>query len=185
MRIVQRTLRTPFGTVTIVWNGDDACPRVLRIFLSGEVVTSVERARNAFGLAEEASCAAVDRLADDIARFLDGDAVSFDAGLCAFERCRAFQRIVLDTERRIPRGRVSTYAAIAAEAGSPGAARAAGTALARNPFPLVVPCHRAVRTDGSLGGFQGGLAMKRRLLEFEGVGFTLAGKAGQGYFHQF
>jgi len=51
-----------------------------------------------------------------------------------------------------------------------------GRALATNPFPLVIPCHRAVRSDGSLGGYQGGIGMKRKLLEMEGVQFKPSGK---------
>jgi len=58
-----------------------------------------------------------------------------------------------------------------------------GNALATNPFPLIVPCHRAVRSDGSLGGFQGGPAMKRALLEREGIAFDRAGRAAVPRFH--
>jgi methylated-DNA-[protein]-cysteine S-methyltransferase len=58
----------------------------------------------------------------------------------------------------------------------PRAARAVGTALARNPFPVIIPCHRAIRGDGTLGGFGGGLKMKRALLEMEGVRFDRYGK---------
>ncbi|HHX40651.1 MAG TPA: methylated-DNA--[protein]-cysteine S-methyltransferase, partial [Armatimonadetes bacterium] len=57
----------------------------------------------------------------------------------------------------------------AAQAGYPGAARAAGSALARNPVPLLIPCHRVVRADGGLGGYLAGLSWKRRLLALEGV----------------
>jgi methylated-DNA-[protein]-cysteine S-methyltransferase len=68
----------------------------------------------------------------------------------------------------IPYGRVVTYAELAAAAGSPRAVRAAGNAMARNPIPIVVPCHRVVRTGGGLGGYGGGLDVKRWLLELEG-----------------
>ena len=60
--------------------------------------------------------------------------------------------------------------------GIPGGARAVGMALASNPFPLVIPCHRVIRTDGSLGGFGGGLKMKKKLLGIEGVAFNEKGK---------
>ena len=76
----------------------------------------------------------------------------------------------------IPRGRVSTYKRIAAHLGSPTGARAVGNALAGNPFPIIIPCHRAVRSDMSLGGYQGGLSMKRRLLEMEGITFDDTGR---------
>ena len=64
--------------------------------------------------------------------------------------------------------------------GNARGARAVGTALAHNPFPIIVPCHRAIRTDGTLGGFQGGIAMKRALLEMEGVLFDGADRVMAG-----
>jgi methylated-DNA-[protein]-cysteine S-methyltransferase len=71
---------------------------------------------------------------------------------------------------------VSTYQRIAGHLGDRNSARAVGTALARNPFPIIVPCHRAIRSDGNLGGFQGGLAMKQALLAMEGIHFDNAGR---------
>jgi methylated-DNA-[protein]-cysteine S-methyltransferase len=70
----------------------------------------------------------------------------------------------------IPYGQVLTYAQLAARAGSPTAVRAAGNAMARNPIPIVVPCHRVVRTGGALGGYGGGLDVKRWLLDLEAAG---------------
>jgi len=67
----------------------------------------------------------------------------------------------------IPYGETRTYTDLARGAGNERAVRAAGSACSRNPIPLVVPCHRVLRSDGSLGGYAGGLAMKRRLLEME------------------
>jgi methylated-DNA-[protein]-cysteine S-methyltransferase len=69
----------------------------------------------------------------------------------------------------IPFGRTGTYASIAAAAGSPRAVRAAGTACATNPIPVIVPCHRVVRSDGSMGLYGGGVERKRQLLELEHV----------------
>ena len=71
---------------------------------------------------------------------------------------------------RIPAGRVATYGQIARALGSPGAARAVGNALNRNPYAPAVPCHRVVGSNGSLTGFAGGLAKKQRMLQEEGVG---------------
>ncbi|MEA3339092.1 MAG: MGMT family protein, partial [Chloroflexota bacterium] len=76
-----------------------------------------------------------------------------------------------------PRGWVSTYGRIAKSLGNPRAARAVGNALARNPFPIIIPCHRTIRADGRLGGFRGGVEMKRALLEMEGVEVDDVGKA--------
>ena len=81
-----------------------------------------------------------------------------------------FARAVLDQVRRIPRGQVRTYAAIARALGRPGAARAVGNAVAANPVALLIPCHRVVRADGRLGQYSGGgPAIKERLLRLEGA----------------
>lgn len=92
------------------------------------------------------------------------------------DACSDFQREVLLAEHGIPRGMVSTYGRIARRVGRATAARAVGTALARNPFPIVIPCHRAIRSDGTLGGYLGGLPMKRALLEMEEIVVSKEGK---------
>lgn len=80
-----------------------------------------------------------------------------------------FERRVLETVRAIPRGQVRTYQEVARAAGCPGAARAVGQVMARNPVPLFVPCHRVVRADGTLGEYSGGgPGVKARLLAMEG-----------------
>ena len=80
---------------------------------------------------------------------------------------QGFFRRVLRATARIAYGRVRTYAEVAASAGSPRAVRATGNGLGSNPLPVVVPCHRVVRTGGGLGGYTGGLARKEYLLELE------------------
>jgi methylated-DNA-[protein]-cysteine S-methyltransferase len=79
-----------------------------------------------------------------------------------------FQRRVWQALRKVPYGRTITYAQLAARAGHPGAARAVGAAMAANPLPLVVPCHRVVASSG-MGGFTPGLAWKRWLFTLEGM----------------
>ena len=156
-----------YGVMAIVW-ADGNAPPVKRIFLaSGEEATRGE----AFPRAERGTNAPIDALRRDMERFLAGEAVKLDVGLCDLDICYPFQGRVLLAEHAIPRGWVSTYGRIANHIGAPRAARAVGTALARNPFPIVVPCHRAVKSNGALGGFRGGLEMKRKLLEGEGVVF--------------
>jgi methylated-DNA-[protein]-cysteine S-methyltransferase len=80
-----------------------------------------------------------------------------------------FGRRVLGVTAEIPYGGVLSYAEVAAEAGSPRGSRAAGNALGANPIPIVVPCHRVLRSGGALGGYGGGLDRKRFLLELEGA----------------
>ena len=80
-----------------------------------------------------------------------------------------FARRILRATARIPFGETRSYGQMAKGVGSPRASRAAGSALGSNPIPIVVPCHRVLRTGGALGGYAGGLDVKRRLLELEGV----------------
>ena len=84
-------------------------------------------------------------------------------------RGTAFQEAVWRELRRIPLGETRSYADIAKAVGQPGAVRAVGTANGANPVAVLVPCHRVIRSDGSLGGYAGGLDRKRKLLEAEGV----------------
>ena len=80
----------------------------------------------------------------------------------------AFQQQVYRAIAAIPPGQVRSYGWVARRIGRPASARAVGSALRRNPFAPQVPCHRVVRADGTLGGYAGGLASKRRLLRQEG-----------------
>ena len=111
------------------------------------------------------------RLAHRLQAFADGVADDFlDVEVELADRT-AFQRAVIGRCRRIPRGQVWTYGELAAHAGHPQAARAAGNVMATNRLPLVVPCHRVIGSGGQLGGFSApqGLSMKRRLLRMEGA----------------
>jgi methylated-DNA-[protein]-cysteine S-methyltransferase len=88
-----------------------------------------------------------------------------------------FRRAALDAIAAIPYGATATYAEVAARAGNPRAVRAAGSACATNPIPLIVPCHRVLRSDGTVGGYGGGAEMKRALLDLEGAeGATARGQ---------
>lgn len=89
-------------------------------------------------------------------------------GKCSKKRITSFQKKVYKAVSRIPRGKVSTYAAVACAIGRPRAARAVGSALNKNPFKKI-PCHRVVKSDGSVGGFARGAKCKIEILESEGV----------------
>ena len=109
---------------------------------------------------------------DDVRRELDeyfeGKRRDFDLSL-DWSLTRGFFRKVLRETARIGYGRVRTYSEVAKRAGSPRAVRATGNALGSNPIPVVVPCHRVVRTGGALGGYGGGLDVKEYLLRLEGA----------------
>lgn len=108
-------------------------------------------------------------LAEDLKRYFAGDPVDLRGHPVDLSGLPRFFRRALLAARGIPYGKTRSYAWVAARAGAPAAVRAAGQAMARNPVPLVVPCHRVLGAAGALTGFGGGLAMKRALLELEGV----------------
>ncbi|HEX2253600.1 MAG TPA: methylated-DNA--[protein]-cysteine S-methyltransferase [Thermoanaerobaculia bacterium] len=98
--------------------------------------------------------------------YLAGERDEFDLPLAP--RGTAFQQQVWRALQAIPCGETRSYAALAAAVGRPGAARAVGQANSKNPIGVVIPCHRVIAADGTLGGYAGGLDMKRRLLTREG-----------------
>jgi len=174
---------TPFGPVAVMWSELEGTPKIFRVLLSAPGSPAEGEALRLYAGARRASCAGIDAVASRIKAFLAGEAVTFPLDLVALSSRPPFQQAVLRAEHAIPRGRVSAYGLIAALLGKPMAGRAVGNALATNPFPIVVPCHRAVRSNGELGGFQGGPAMKRTLLEREGIPFDRAGRVAVPRFH--
>jgi methylated-DNA-[protein]-cysteine S-methyltransferase len=172
-----------FGAIGLVWFLVDrgADPLVRRILLPVEGVETKALIMALFPGAVDRSASVIASVSRRIRRFLQGEAVDFSLNALDMNACGAFQQRVLSLDFQIPRGRVSTYGALAGRLGHPRAARAVGTALARNPFPLVIPCHRVILADGTMGGFGGGLKMKRALLEMEGVRFDSYGKIIMDY----
>jgi methylated-DNA-[protein]-cysteine S-methyltransferase len=112
-------------------------------------------------------------LQDKLCCYFMGEDVDFGDQILDPGQATDFQARVWTVVRSIPRGQVRSYSWVAAQSGSPRAARAVGRVMATNPFPIVVPCHRVVGRDGMLTGFGGGLDMKRRLLELEASGQVL------------
>jgi O-6-methylguanine DNA methyltransferase len=113
----------------------------------------------------------VQRAIDHIVALLRGEASDLSTIGLDMDQVPAFHRRVYEAARAIPPGMTLSYGDIAARVGAPGAARAVGQALGRNPFPIVVPCHRVLAAGGKIGGFsaQGGIATKRRMLAIEGA----------------
>ncbi len=124
------------------------------------------------GLAPVEDGAAADEPADQVIRFLAGESIRFELPL-DWRLIGGFHREVLEATTTIPWGETASYGEVAALAGRPGAARAAGTALSRNPIALIVPCHRIIKADGTTGGYGGGAAgtrLKQSLLDLERPG---------------
>jgi methylated-DNA-[protein]-cysteine S-methyltransferase len=103
-----------------------------------------------------------------IRRYFRGERVRLTAKL-DFAGATSFQKHIWTATRAIPYGETRTYGWLARQAGSPKASRAAGQALRANHTPLFIPCHRVLRTGGGIGGFSGGIEIKRYLLRLEGV----------------
>ncbi len=115
---------------------------------------------------------ALDEVRRQLDRYFSGKRLDFDLAV-DLSTMAGFSLKVLEATARIPPGRVLSYAAVARRAGNARASRAAGNALHNNPVPIVVPCHRILRSDGSLGGYGGGVPVKEWLLEHEGVRMQL------------
>jgi methylated-DNA-[protein]-cysteine S-methyltransferase len=110
----------------------------------------------------------IDRAAQQLTEYFGGTRNQFDLPL-DLSGLPSFTREVLTATAGVPFGKLDTYRGIAAQIGKPSATRAVGNALNRNPIPVIVPCHRIIRSDGSAGGYGGGLDIKFRLLALEGV----------------
>jgi len=103
---------------------------------------------------------------EELAEYLAGDRTFFSVPV-DLSHVPEFERAALDVASQIPYGEVRSYKWIAEQLGKPDAARAVGSAMAGNPVPLIVPCHRVVKTDGGLGGYSFGLLQKEALLNLE------------------
>ncbi len=111
---------------------------------------------------------AISNIADELGEYFRGERNHFEVPF-DFSGISPFTRAVLEATSEIPFGHLTSYRGIAERIGQPSATRAVGNALGRNPIPVVIPCHRIVRSDSSIGGYTGGLRIKHRLLALEGV----------------
>lgn len=142
-----------------------------------------ERLKNRFdGAAESVPSTKVQRIIQQITVLLDGRPMSFNAVSLDMRGVPEFHRRTYELIRTIPAGSTLSYGEVAARLDKPGAARAVGQAMGRNPFPIIVPCHRVVAANGKLGGFSanGGTTTKLRLLQIEGGSNGLHNKYAAG-----
>ena len=161
---------TALGRCGIAWG-----PRGIAAVLLPEADERALRARVARavpGAGEASPPADVNRAIEEIAALLDGQPCLLADVVLDMEHVPEFDRRVYLVARAVPPGETITYGEIAARIGERGAAQAVGQALGRNPFPIVVPCHRVLAAGGGIGGFsaRGGVATKRRMLAIEGAG---------------
>jgi methylated-DNA-[protein]-cysteine S-methyltransferase len=161
---------TALGRCAIGWG-----PRgIAAVELPGSDYRSTRRRieRALPGAVETAPPEEVARAIAEIAALLDGKRRDLSAVALDMDDVPEFNRRVYEVARTVPPGETITYGEIAERIGERGAAQAVGRALGRNPFPIVVPCHRVLAADGSLRGFSaaGGIETKRRMLAIEGAG---------------
>jgi methylated-DNA-[protein]-cysteine S-methyltransferase len=159
-------LNTPIGRLLVVQGPEG----LVRIAFEGEpedrVLAEVVSALgpNVIGSDREL---ATER--DALSDYLEGDATVLALPVDLRLMAAPFRRAVLEKLREVPRGQTVSYGELAARSGNPKAARAVGSACARNPIPIVVPCHRVLPGTGRLGNYGGGPERKRVLLELEGA----------------
>jgi methylated-DNA-[protein]-cysteine S-methyltransferase len=155
---------TPVGVIGLAAGAAGLC----RVDYVTDERRFLERVLAAFGDRPVLRSDQLDPVRRQLDRYFSGKRLTFDLAV-DLSQVRGFSRRVLEASVRIPPGQVLTYAEIAAKAGNPRASRAAGNALHINPIPIVVPCHRIVRSNGSLGGYGGGVSNKEWLLQHEGA----------------
>lgn len=155
------TLATPIGELLLVSDGDAL------------VALQFDDERRGAPTADGAADPVLDRASTQLREYFAGERTAFTLPLRP--RGTPFELRVWDALREIPYGETTSYGALAAGLGEPGAARAVGRANGRNPIPVIVPCHRVIGADGSLTGFGGGLACKRALLDLERGALALGG----------
>ena len=156
---------SPFGTLLVA-----GTPRgLVRLAFPEESVESVlERLSLRLSPRIVESSAPLEPVRRELEEYFAGQRRHFEIPL-DWSLIGPFGRRVLRVTSEIPFGGVLSYAEVAAEAGSPRGSRAAGNALGSNPIPIVIPCHRVLRSGGALGGYGGGIERKRWLLELEGA----------------
>jgi methylated-DNA-[protein]-cysteine S-methyltransferase len=186
MTIMFTLFDTAIGRCAIAWG-----PRgIIGVQLpeADETMTHARVLQRFLGARETLPPPYVARARNALSRLLRGEASDLAAIPLDMESSPPFHRRVFEAARAILYGATATYGELAKLAGAPGAARAVGQALARNPFPIIVPCHRVLAAGGKTGGFSasGGVCLKLRLLAIEGwetqekggLGKRLLGRSG-------
>jgi methylated-DNA-[protein]-cysteine S-methyltransferase len=144
-------------------------PLALRLEWNEEVLTSIRLTWAADTVKSKHSTPTGRKLEEALATYVTGSKVDWPELPVDLDALPTFHKKVLEELARIPAGKVLSYGELAAKCGSPKAARAVGQVMAKNPWPLVYPCHRVLASGGGLGGFGPGLEMKKWLLELEGA----------------
>jgi methylated-DNA-[protein]-cysteine S-methyltransferase len=155
---------SPIGPLLVAVSERGLC----RVSFDPEPERELESLGRAFGTRVLRSPRPLDEVKRELDEYFAGERQSFDLPI-DIDRLTPFNRSVLEQLARVPYGSLTTYGALAGQAGRPRAARAVGMVMNRNPIPIVLPCHRVVGSTGSLVGYGGGLERKETLLRLEGA----------------
>lgn len=165
------------GEVGLVWQLFFNEPLLIRVILPEDHLSALALLRQSYPDAKSRSHPMIDIICRQLEEYDQGMDINFSIPAVGPQPWSEFYRRVWTETSHIPRGKVSTYGQLASKISYPRAARAVGTALGGNPFPLLIPCHRVVLSSGELGNYSaGGPAVKRLLLEREGVAFDCRGR---------
>ena len=164
MKLSRNRIDTPLGVLIAVQSDGGLCD----LDFSDRWKTKLARLKKRFGTVEFEESADPHGVAAALSAYFAGDLRALD-GVPVDAGGTAFERAVWSALRQIPVGATLSYGELAGRLGNPSASRAVGSANGRNPVAIVVPCHRVIRRDGTLGGYAGGLARKKHLLAHEGV----------------
>ena len=168
---MNRLFKTKFGWCGVSLNKDIISKIVLPSYNKHLVLRKLNRSNSALKNTPKQS-SAITGLLKDLRRYFNGEKVDFHYRaryIADLTGASKFERAVYKTLTGIPYGQMRTYHWVAQKAGSPRSSRAVGNALAKNPLPIIIPCHRIIKSDGSLGNFSaiGGSELKKKLLELE------------------
>jgi methylated-DNA-[protein]-cysteine S-methyltransferase len=165
------TFPSDLGWMALAWTGDRLTRMTFGHPSAAAAVASLQSDDPPIRGDVKAAPAWINELAQRLQSYAAGNDERFDDVPLDLTHLSAFQARVVRACRQISRGRVRTYGELASTAGSAGAARAVGSVMAQNRFPIIIPCHRVVGAAGSLGGFSArdGINTKRRMLEMEGA----------------
>ena len=175
-KLFYQTVPCSYGSIVIIWSNRMNKPLISHILLSHPDMPADQKRSMLYPDSIKSTCSEISEIVKNMKAYLCGEDIFLSLDVIRLDICSRFQQEVLQTEYRIPWGYVSTYQLIARHLGKEKGARAVGNALANNPFPIIIPCHRAIRSDKTLGGYQGGIDMKRELLIMEGVKVGTDGK---------
>jgi methylated-DNA-[protein]-cysteine S-methyltransferase len=164
--VVFDTVATPIGDLLVAQSTSGLCKVAFDDEPQDEVLARLARS---IGPRVLVSHRETEATRESLAAYFEGDPVTFDMQVDFSLISSEFQRKVLEALADVPRGETTTYGHLADAIGHPRASRATGTALGRNPIPIVVPCHRVLPGSGSLGNYGGGPWRKEYLLRLEGV----------------